>query len=170
LVQRGAKREDTLKIRSKKTERVYECRKDPNDKDYHFIIYDSFNSGRIRSDILEEAFDIIHLTEGEIMSIPSTDMTLSTEDKKDTNGKYNPLLMPVEALKAYSAVSDYGNKKYGGRNSWKLGDYAKYCNAAARHLFDSTLQDVDSESGLPHCYATLWNACAAVWHYEKGNQ
>jgi hypothetical protein len=163
-----------LKIRSKKTERVYECRKDPNDKDYHFIIYDSFNSGHIRSDILEEAFDIIHLTEGEIIGIPCAIEHLLNEDKKDTNGKYNPLLIPIEALKAYSEVSDYGNNKYGGRDSWKhsppADGYDTYSNAAARHLHQAMIEDIDSESGLPHCYATLWNAAAAVWHYEKRNQ
>jgi hypothetical protein len=160
-----------MKIRSKKTERVYECRKDPNDKDYHFIIYDSFNSGRIRSDILEEAFDIIHLTEGEIIGIKGGDTEIPDQDRKDTLNKYNPLLIPIEALKAYSAVSDYGNKKYGGRESWKLAEdgYEKYSSAASRHLFYSTAEDIDSESGLPHCYATLWNAAAAVWHYNKRN-
>jgi hypothetical protein len=89
-------------------------------------------------------------------------------DRKDVKGKPLPLLMPYEALCAYSKVSDYGNKKYGNRDSWKHSGpeegFEKYANAAARHLFNP---GVDAESNLPSIYQALWNVCAAVWHYER---
>ena len=87
-------------------------------------------------------------------------------DRKDVEGKILPLLIPYEAMVAYCKVSDVGNRKYGNRDSWRfaINGVETYSNAAARHLFQNGL---DSESGLPHLYHTLWNVAAAIWHYEK---
>ena len=93
-------------------------------------------------------------------------------DRKDVNGKHNPLLMPIEADKAFSEVSDYGNQKYGNRDSWKNNTaeegITKYVAAAVRHgkAYAQT-GELDSESGLAHVKHLLWNAAAACWHYER---
>ena len=93
-------------------------------------------------------------------------------DRKDIKDKPNPLLMPYEALVAYSKVSDYGCKKYGNRKSWqdsKTG-VATYTAAAARHLFKSVNETDDPESTLPHLYHCLWSVAAAIWHQERLNK
>ena|SRR5260221_81614 len=93
-------------------------------------------------------------------------------DRKDLNGKHNPLLMSIEADKAFSEVSDYGNQKYGNRNTWMENTPAegvtKYVAAAVRHgkAYAQT-GELDAESGLAHVKQLLWNAAAACWHYER---
>jgi hypothetical protein len=89
-------------------------------------------------------------------------------DRKDTANKPLPLLMPYEALVAYSNISDVGLKKYGERDSWRnsTNGVEVYANAAARHLFKLLQgEEVDSETGLPHYMAVVWNAAAVAWHY-----
>src|SRR4029077_5106713 len=93
-------------------------------------------------------------------------------DRKDTNGKHNPLLLPIEADKAFSEVSDYGNKKYGNRDSWKNNTpeegVTKYVAAAVRHgKAYAQSGEHDAESGLAHVKQLLWNAAAACWHWER---
>ena len=90
-------------------------------------------------------------------------------DRKDIKDKPNPLLMPYEALCAYSAVSDYGNTKYGNRDTWIFAKegVTTYSAAAARHLFQSHAGTFDKESNLPHLYHAVWNICAAIWHLEQ---
>src|SRR5258708_10331944 len=97
---------------------------------------------------------------------------MSNTDRKDVNGKYNPLLMPIEADKAFSEVSDYGNQKYGNRDSWKNNPaeegVSKYVAAAVRHgKAFAQLGELDEESGLAHVKQLLWNAAAACWHWER---
>ena len=93
----------------------------------------------------------------------------SEVDRKDVKGKPLPLLMPYEALCAYSRVSDCGNKKYGNRDSWKFSETGveTYSNAAARHLFKFTSEHIDHESGLCHLDHALWSVAAAIWHYQR---
>jgi hypothetical protein len=96
-------------------------------------------------------------------------------DKKTTEGKHSPLLMPIEADIAYSKVSDNGLETYGNRDSWKENTpregIAKYADAAIRHLKAAVqVGDMDDKSGLPHVYHALWNAAAAVWHYERAKE
>jgi hypothetical protein len=90
-------------------------------------------------------------------------------DRKDIKDKPNPLLMPYEALAAYSKVSDYGCKKYGNRDSWKHSatGVETYANAAARHLFKAQLEDLDPESGISHYAHALWSLAAVLYH--EGN-
>jgi hypothetical protein len=97
---------------------------------------------------------------------------VETGDRKDVSGKHSPSLMPIEADRAYSAVSDYGLAKYGNRYTWKENDpdegIRKYLDAAIRHAkAHLQIREIDPESGLPHVYAVVWNAAAAVWHYER---
>src|SRR5258708_3122352 len=97
---------------------------------------------------------------------------MSNTDRKDVNGKYNPLLMPIEADKAFSEVSDYGNQKYGNRDSWKNNpaeeSVSKYVAAAVRHgKAFAQLGELDEESGLAHVKQLLWNAATACWHWER---
>ena len=93
-------------------------------------------------------------------------------DRKDLNGKHNPLLMPIEADKAFSEVSDYGNQKYGNRYTWQENKpqdgVDKYVAAAVRHgkAYAQT-GELDAESGLAHIKQLLWNAAAACWHWER---
>jgi hypothetical protein len=93
-------------------------------------------------------------------------------DRKQVEGKPLPLLMPYEALVAYSEVSDYGLKKYGNRDSWTNSTCGvdTYANAACRHLFQHKTGSIDAESGLPHIYHALWSIAACVFHYEKLNE
>ena len=90
-------------------------------------------------------------------------------DRKDIKDKPNPLLMPYEALVAYSKVSDYGCKKYGNRDSWKHSatGVETYTAAAARHLYKYQDFGLDEESSLCHLYHALWSISAAIWHYER---
>ena len=90
-------------------------------------------------------------------------------DRKDIKDKPNPLLMPYEALVAYSKVSDYGCKKYGNRDSWKHSatGVETYTAAAARHLYKFADNHLDEESSLCHLYHALWSISAAIWHYER---
>jgi hypothetical protein len=106
---------------------------------------------------------------GRTYDIPDPVVDAMESDLKEVDGKYNPLLFPVEALRAYSAQSDYGFKKYGTRDSWKEnkeGEYVYSC-AASRHLSESVYEKIDQESGMPHLYAVLWNVANAIWHLEK---
>ncbi len=90
-------------------------------------------------------------------------------DQKDTKDKHDPLLVLTESDRAVSLVSDEGFKKYGNRDSWKNNPPAeglrKYLSAAIRHA--KLGFEIDPDGGLPHVYKVLWNAQAAVWHYEK---
>jgi hypothetical protein len=90
-------------------------------------------------------------------------------DRKDMEDKPNLLMMPYEALAAFSVVSDYGNRKYGDRNSWQhsRSGVETYANAAVRHLFKSRLEPIDQESTLPHLYHALWSVSAAIWHFDR---
>src|ERR1700716_4328785 len=91
------------------------------------------------------------------------------KDLKDTTGKVDPLLVLPESDRAISLVSDEGFKKYGNRDSWKNNPpdvgLRKYLGAAIRHAKAGF--DLDPDGGLPHVYKVLWNAQAAVWHYEQ---
>lgn len=109
---------------------------------------------------------------GYIQVVPGEDhpMDALKLDRKDTANKPLPLLMPYEALVAYSDISDVGNAKYGERESWKnsTNGVAVYANAAARHLFKLLQgEEIDPETGLPHYKAVVWNAAAVAWHYEN---
>lgn len=93
-------------------------------------------------------------------------------DRKDVSGKVDPFHMPWEAIIAYNAISDYGHKKYGNRETWKHSEakegIRRYLAAMVRHAWKIVCGEyVDPESGLPHVYACVWNACAAVYHYER---
>lgn len=93
-------------------------------------------------------------------------------DRKDVKEKADPLLIPHEAVRAYSKISDFGAEKYGNRETWKNSDpeegVRRYLAAAVRHAFQARQTgDIDHESELPHVYAVLWNAAVAVWHYER---
>ncbi len=93
------------------------------------------------------------------------------EDFKDIADKPDPLLIPYEAIVAYSKVSDHGLKVHGSRNTWMNNTpeegVAKYTAACGRHLHQSRTEAIDTESGLPHIYAVLWNAASAIWHYDR---
>jgi hypothetical protein len=97
---------------------------------------------------------------------------MSDVDRKDITGKVNPLLIPFEAVTAFSIISDYGNAKYGNRDSWMHSEpdegVARYLAAGARHSFKAAQgEELDPESGIPHVYANLWNAAVVCWHYER---
>ena len=93
-------------------------------------------------------------------------------DRKDVTGKVNPLLIPFEATKAFSVISDYGFKKYGNRDTWMHSEpeegVSRYLAAGARHAIKAAQgEEIDPESGIPHVYAVLWNAAVVCWHYDK---
>lgn len=94
---------------------------------------------------------------------------LAEHDRKDVAGKLDPLLIPLEAVNAYATVSDYGQQKYGNRDSWQHSSTGveTYTAAAGRHLFKSRTAAEDEESAIPHLYHALWSVAAAIWHLEN---
>ena len=96
-------------------------------------------------------------------------------DRKDVTGKVNPLLIPYEAVAAFSVISDYGFEKYGNRHTWMNNEpeagVMRYLAAGARHSLKAAQgEELDPESGIPHVYANLWNAAVVCWHYERQKQ
>ena len=98
------------------------------------------------------------------------------EDLKPRTGSAPVNLLPARALRAVSAVFEYGAKKYnawGWANPSTKADYkVVYGGAAMRHLMkwlDPTESDFDDGpggSGLPHVTMACTNLLMAIHHSE----
>lgn len=68
------------------------------------------------------------------------------------------------AMEAVATQSAFGANKYSWGN-WRNVDNGidRYTNAMVRHLLaEAASQVYDDDSGLPHAYATAWNALARL--------
>ncbi len=73
------------------------------------------------------------------------------------------LLMFGKALIAVAEVGTFGARKY-SRGGWQhvADGIPRYTAALLRHLFKSTYQDRDPDSGLYHLAHAAWNALAIL--------
>ena len=82
-------------------------------------------------------------------------------------GKPRPTLVPVEAIKAITAVREYGLAKYAEAEDWRRIDSLRWHEALLRHVLaiweDPT--HIDEESGLPSIWHVMTNGaflCACL--------
>lgn len=73
---------------------------------------------------------------------------------KETKGKPVLSLVPRGINECIARVREYGNKKYGSANGWKLMGRQDYWEACLRHAEKArnNVDSVDEESGLPHTW------------------
>lgn len=73
---------------------------------------------------------------------------------KETEGKPMLSLVPRGINECIARVREYGNKKYGSPNGWKLMKRQDYWEACLRHAEKArnNIDSVDKESGLPHTW------------------
>lgn len=87
------------------------------------------------------------------------DQTVKADD-----GKLKPSLVPTSLVEAVAKVREYGVKKYGDKDNWKMVEKERYVDAMYRHLLaylDG--KKLDSESKIPH----LWHiACNVAFLIE----
>lgn len=67
-------------------------------------------------------------------------------------GKPQLHLVPSQIIRDVAEVREYGNRKYGDPESWRLVKLERYVDALYRHLlaFVDDPQGCDAESGIPH--------------------
>ena len=87
-------------------------------------------------------------------------MLAHNQEEKQTIGKPNILLVPVDIITAIARVREYGNEKYKDSESWKRVPSQEYINAIWRHLIamEDNIFAKDEESGLYH----LWHIACNV--------
>lgn len=73
------------------------------------------------------------------------------------------LLLFPKALLAVAEVGTFGAKKY-SRGGWQFvaNGFTRYTAALLRHLFKSSYEDYDDDSGLLHDAQVAWNALARL--------
>ncbi len=82
------------------------------------------------------------------------------QQAKADAGKPRLSLVPSEIIRCIARVREYGNRKYGSSEGWRMVEIERYRDAAYRHLL-AYIDDpagVDEESGLPH----LWHLACNV--------
>ena len=74
------------------------------------------------------------------------------QEAKADAGKLKLSLVPTQVIRDIAEVREYGNRKYGDPNNWRLVTPDRYVDALYRHLlaFLDDWQSVDEESGIPH--------------------
>ena len=75
-------------------------------------------------------------------------------------GKFRPTLVPTAGTRAIARVRQYGQEKYGDKESWRKVEAERYWDALYRHLL-ACIDDPtgrDEESGLPHLWHLTCNA------------
>ena len=79
--------------------------------------------------------------------------------EKDTKGKYMPHLVLPALEEAVARVREYGVKKYGSEDGWRLNSIQEFADAAGRHYNKTRLDPlaIDEQSGLPHVAAIACN-------------
>lgn len=75
-----------------------------------------------------------------------------------SQGKGNPSLIPIEALRAVSRRFEDGATKY-GRDNWKKGiPLSRYVDSLYRHLW----QFMEDDQSEDHGGAVIWNAMCLI--------
>lgn len=85
---------------------------------------------------------------------------MDNQEAKADKGKPRITLVPTAVIFAIAEVREYGCKKYGDPENWKLVEPWRYREAAFRHLLRYVADPggYDDESGLPH----LWHLACNV--------
>ena len=89
----------------------------------------------------------------------------NNQNAKSDTGKIRPSLVPSSLVCAVAQVREFGTKKYGDPDNWKLVEPERYRDAMYRHMlaYIDDPEGVDEESGLSH----LWHlACNAAFLIE----
>lgn len=106
--------------------------------------------------------------------IPVTEITNDSSDKIESGAiKYDGNKSPVfrgaidyfpRAISKVAEVSQFGAIKYAWKGWQDVNDgYNRYSDAMLRHLiYETSGEDVDSDSGLLHQAHTAWNALARL--------
>lgn len=84
----------------------------------------------------------------------------ATKTNKSDEGKQRPSLVPTAGIRAVAEVREYGNRKYGDRESWRSVEPHRYIDALYRHLLHvvDDPKSKDEESGLEHYKHVACNA------------
>ena len=114
------------------------------------------------------------MTPGEMLKQDLGDMIDSIQPVKSDAGKPRPTLVPVRAIRAITAVREYGCRKYHDPDNWRKVEPQRYRDALYRHLlaYLENPHGVDEESQLPHLWHLLTNAAFLVeleWPDEPFN-
>ena len=82
------------------------------------------------------------------------------QTNKSDKGKLRLTLVPTAGIRAVAEVREYGNRKYGDRESWRSVEPHRYIDALYRHLLHvvDDPQSKDEESGLEHYKHVACNA------------
>lgn len=88
---------------------------------------------------------------------------------KDTAGKPRVSLVPMQIVRDIAVIRDYGDKKYGSTDNWRMVDSRKFVDALGRHTlaFLENPLSVDEESGLPHLWHLECNAAFLSEMFRK---
>ena len=91
-------------------------------------------------------------TTEESSAVVSNLETVQDQSAKADAGKPRLSLVPPQVIFDIAQVREYGNKKYGDPDNWKLVEMQRYVDAALRHFY-KFVQDPngkDEESGIEH--------------------
>lgn len=91
-------------------------------------------------------------TTEESSAVVSNLETVQDQSAKADAGKPRLSLVLPQVIFDIAQVREYGNKKYGDPENWKLVEMQRYVDAALRHLY-KFVQDPkgkDEESGIEH--------------------
>lgn len=74
------------------------------------------------------------------------------QEAKRDNGKPRLSLVPSAIINDIAIIREYGKKKYGDHDNWKIVKKERYVDALYRHwlAYVDDNQSIDEESGLPH--------------------
>ena len=79
-------------------------------------------------------------------------MNKTNNTHKDDADKLRISLVPTQIIKDIAEVREYGNKKYGDPDGWKMVAPERYADAFLRHTLEwmENPMSIDPESGIPH--------------------
>lgn len=88
----------------------------------------------------------------DLSAVVSNLETAQDQSAKADASKPRLSLVPPQVIFDIAQVREYGNKKYGNPDNWKLVEMQRYVDAALRHFY-KFVQDPkgkDEESGIEH--------------------
>lgn len=112
-------------------------------------VVDNYKSGKEETYSLDEVKQRHGLTDDK--QLQKTQQLKPDQTIKFDEGKPRPSLVPQGIINGMAKVREYGLRKYGDKESWRMVDIDRYVNALYRHVMAVADGEwLDSESGLPH--------------------
>jgi len=80
------------------------------------------------------------------------------EHLKQSKNKLRYSLLPFEAVEGVVKILEFGAKKYGEGETWRMVEKRKYIDASLRHLASHLMgETIDQESSLSHIDHAICN-------------